>query len=358
MERKNLFFITCITILAITLAGCTGPSPKTSRETILDKKVNIPKDLENKLLILHVPHLPPHCDKIPDNKKAFIPVKDGQLYYEEEGEGIPLVLINGGPGATHQAFHPYFSRAKEFARVIYYDQRGTGRSSKDETKRTYTINQAVEDLESLRKALHIDRWAVLGHSYGGFIAQLYALRYTRRCTKLILAGSGPVFPTTEANPRKIDPRISMFISKEEVGIINYFLNQSSNSEISPARRIYNNNLCGYWKLERYYRPTKQEFIRRAHYGWQPGDNFRETMLQNCYKINLKGQFKNFATPTLIIKGKWDFLWFNTTRESLRKDYPHAQIEVLEKAGHAVFADQPEKFFDLLESFLKKSERKR
>jgi len=94
---------------------------------------------------------------------------------KQEGQGIPLLLINGGPGGTHHVFHPYFSQAKNFAHMIYYDQRGTGKSSTDETGATYTIRQAVEDIENLRKALKIEKWAVLGWSYGGLLAQCYAL---------------------------------------------------------------------------------------------------------------------------------------------------------------------------------------
>ena len=129
-----------------------------ARETIFDKVVSIPNEL-----ILEVPQVPPLCDEIPDLKKGFVDVENGgKLYYEEEGTGIPLVLISGGPGGTHHLFHPYFSQIKDVARIIYYDQRGTGKSSTDDTGKTYTIKQAVNDLESLRIALNIEKWAVLG----------------------------------------------------------------------------------------------------------------------------------------------------------------------------------------------------
>ena len=115
-------------------------------------------------MILDVPYLPPLCDEIAGLKKEFIDVDNGKLYCEQEGQGIPLLLITGGPGGTHHVFHPYFSQAKDFARLIYYDQRGTGPSSIDETGATYTIKQAVEDIESLRKALKIDNGQFLaGH---------------------------------------------------------------------------------------------------------------------------------------------------------------------------------------------------
>ena len=165
MAKKSFYLIQlfCSAILLLlTWSGCDRFYKSSERETIFDKVVSIPDKL-----VLDIPQLPPLCDEIASLKKGFADVENGKLYYEEEGQGVPLVLINGGPGGTHQGFHPYFSQIKEVEHIIYYDQRGTGKSSRDDTGKTYTIKQAVEDLESQRKALKIDRWAVLGFSYGG-----------------------------------------------------------------------------------------------------------------------------------------------------------------------------------------------
>ena len=193
MRAKNTMLNICIGML-VWLPGCTWFGSNVKRETIFDRVVSIPKEL-----VFNIPYLPPLCDEIPGLTKGFISITNPnvktrgssldegrcELYFEEEGHGIPLVLINGGPGGTHHGFHPYFSQIKDSARIIYYDQRGTGKSSKDDTGKTYTIKQAVDDLEYLRKALDIDKWVVLGWSYGGLLAQCYALTHTKHCTGLI-----------------------------------------------------------------------------------------------------------------------------------------------------------------------------
>ncbi|KKQ32271.1 MAG: hypothetical protein US49_C0011G0012 [candidate division TM6 bacterium GW2011_GWF2_37_49] len=101
-KKNNLMFVAAIA-LAIALAGCDWFRKSSARETIFDKIVNIPKEL-----VLEIPQLPPLCDELPGLKNGFADIQDGKLYYEEEGQGIPLVLINGGPGGTHHTFHPYF----------------------------------------------------------------------------------------------------------------------------------------------------------------------------------------------------------------------------------------------------------
>ena len=129
-KKNNLMFVAAIAI-SLALTGCDWFRKSSARETILDKIVNIPKEL-----VLDIPQLPALCDELPGLKKGFADILDGKIYYEEEGQGIPLVLINGGPGCTHQGFHPYFSQIKDLARIIYYDQRGTGKSSSDDTGKT------------------------------------------------------------------------------------------------------------------------------------------------------------------------------------------------------------------------------
>jgi proline-specific peptidase len=321
---------------------------KLKRETIFDRVVSIPEKI-----IYDIPHLPPLCDEIANLKKGFANIKDGKLYYEEEGQGIPIVLINGGPGGTHHGFHPYFSQIKDMARIIYYDQRGTGKSSKDETGKTYTVKQAVEDLESLRKELKIDRWVMLGWSYGGLLTQLYALTYPNRCSGLILVASETGIPS---NVEKSD-REKMFLSQAELDAIENIMKKFGEGKMTLAQVIYNMHLSGDWKRQNYYKPTKKEFIRRALYGWAPAPGFEVLIRSDKNKINLKGKFDDFEIPTLITEAKWELLWWDLNRiEVMRKNHPNAQIEVFEKSGHMIFADEPEKFFTLLRGFLKKTNK--
>ena len=108
---------------------------------------------------------------------------------EEQGTGTPIVLLHGGPGSTHLGFHPSFDRASKFARVIYYDQRGCGLSDY-KPEEGYTVNQAASDLNRLRESLGIEKWVVLGHSYGGFLAQYYATLYPAHVRGLVIVCGG------------------------------------------------------------------------------------------------------------------------------------------------------------------------
>ena len=111
------------TLLSIVCASlCLGQAEAQERESVLDRIVHLEDSV-----FTRVPETPRLEERL-DLTVRRIDVGGAELYVEEEGSGTPLVLINGGPGGTHHYSHPWFGRARDYARVIYYDQRGTGLS--------------------------------------------------------------------------------------------------------------------------------------------------------------------------------------------------------------------------------------
>ncbi|MCY3020953.1 MAG: alpha/beta fold hydrolase [Planctomycetota bacterium] len=328
---------------AVALMGADAERGKdqdgsaTQRETVLDRKAHIEAGITKE-----VPEVPPLCDGIVGLAGKPVDIGDGKLYCEEEGQGVQLVLLNGGPGCTHHIFHPAFSRAKEFARVIYYDQRGTGRSDADGSGEKYTVKQAVDDLDNLRKALHVDRWVVLGHSYGGFLAQCYALEYPERLLGLVLVAASTGARDVETGTRQYE-----YISKEEMAKIRSIF---ATKDLPPDVLVYNAHLNGDWKRQAYYRPTLDELARMARYEWKPAPGFREAIGPDMSRIDLTGKFSDFEVPTLMIEAKWDLTWAADKPEKFHKNHPNARLVVFEQSGHSPFADESEKFFTLLREF--------
>jgi len=122
---------------------------------------------------------------MPSSLNGYVTSNGIRLYYEVEGQGEPLILLNGGPGFSHDYFQELRALSR-YARLVFFDQRGTGKSDKADPG-TYTIDANVEDVENLRSALDLGRCIVLGHSWGGMLAQAYVLKYPQSVSKLILA---------------------------------------------------------------------------------------------------------------------------------------------------------------------------
>lgn len=144
----------------------------------------------------------------------FVEVNGTRLYFDVEGAGLvpdgprmrakpTLILLHGGPGFDHSMFKPVFSGLVDVAQVIHLDQRGNGRSL-GSLPETWSLAQWGDDVKGLCDALGIERPIVFGGSFGGFVAQSYAMRHPGHPGKLILSSTaaridyGVVFDAFEA----------------------------------------------------------------------------------------------------------------------------------------------------------------
>jgi len=310
-----------------------------NKECVLDRKVSIIDSL-----ILDIPDIPPLCDCFKGEKKK-IDIGSCELYVETEGVGTPLVLLHGGPGSTHHEFHPYFSRAVDFAQVIYYDQRGCGFSDYEKNG-GYSLAQAVEDLEKLRNRLHIERWVILGHSYGGLLAQCYAVKYPEPVIGLVLVSAKPGMNTGLGESRQGE-----FISEQESQKIFQLKMKYFSGQISMQQLIYNAFLNGDWKRQHFYKPSREEIARAALYNWMHDEGFNDIMNRSAGDIDLTGAFENCPIPTLIIEGKWDLTWGNEKAKIFSNNHSNARLVMFEHSGHSPFRDEPDKFFQTLKEFI-------
>ncbi len=320
-----------------------------NRESILDRVVHIEPEL-----ITEIPFVERWCDRI-DLKKHRVNVGDAELYVEEEGKGTPLVLINGGPGGTHHYFHPWFSKTKKYARVIYYDQRGCGLSDFEPGEEGYSVHQAEADLDAIRKALDIDKWVILGYSYGGFLAQFYTVNHPENVAGLILLGSSIGMHADTGKSRQ-----GHYMSEEERARLREIHKEVQQLAVEKKLHrkqfmpilLYNNFLNGDWKRQNFYKPSKERLSEFALYEWDHDDNFNGLMNRSQGTVDLKGAFKGNPIPTLILEGKYDLTWGEIKPEVLKGNHPKAKMVVFENAGHGIYDEEPEKFFSVLKDFIK------
>lgn len=318
------------------------------RESILDSVVHIEDGV-----LTEIPETARREERL-ELEGRYVRVGDVRLYVEEEGSGVPLVLINGGPGGTHHGFHPWFGRARDFARVIYYDQRGTGLSDYEPGADGYSVEQAVADLDALRRALGIERWVLLGFSYGGFLAQYYTATHPGRVRGLVLVGASPGLWEDMGDSRQHD-----YISEAEIEKMREIRTRlrELRSEEGWSRReyiqllVYNNHLNGDWKRQHFYKPSREQLAQTALYEWVHDDGFNSVMSQSMQKVDLAAAFDRSPIPSLILEGKWDLTWGDQKPTLLSRNHPNARMVVIEGAGHSIFNENSDAFFAELEEFL-------
>ena len=128
-------------------------------------------------------------------------IRGTEIYFDVDGAGLVpdgdrmvdrpvLFLLHGGPGGDHTGFKSTVARLVDVAQLVYIDHRGSGRSTPADPA-TYTLEENIDDVDALRDYLGLESICLLGSSYGGMVAQGYAIRYPGRVSNLVLCATAP-----------------------------------------------------------------------------------------------------------------------------------------------------------------------
>jgi len=291
-------------------------------------------------------------------KEGFVDVNGLFLYYTEIGHGEPLVLLHGGPGGSYNYFLPFLLPLARNNRLIFMDERGSGRSGKLQDPSGYTVDTMAADVEALRTALRLGSINVLGHSFGGLVAQAYALKYPKNVSHIILA--------------------STFDSTRELNVVLARLK----AEIEPAhlKRIEELEKAGLfgkgnpWEHGRYPGEYMQLVGAYAYYPWfyeerttanyNPGsfglswDVYREmsgsdgefVIDGNMVSVEYADKLKSLHVPTLVIAGEDDPVTLGILK-GIHASIWASQLVVLPRTKHFTFVDQTQLFNQAVEKFI-------
>src|SRR5579863_4784584 len=157
-------------------------------------------------------------------QEGFIPVEDGyRVWYRSVGggehEGIPLLILHGGPGFPHDYLENLAALATPRRRVIFYDQLGCGRSDKPDDLSLWQVPRFVRELATVRRELGLEHVHILGQSWGGMLAIEYALTQPEGLTSLILSNTASSIPLwiAEANRlrKELLPEVNATLLRHE-----------------------------------------------------------------------------------------------------------------------------------------------
>jgi len=293
-------------------------------------------------------------------EEGFVETEDNVLiYYKALGEGDPLVIVHGGPGASHDYFLPYLIPLAKTNRLIFIDERGSGRSTKLDDPSGYTVGTMVEDLETVRVGLKLGKINLLGHSYGGVLAQGYALRYQDNLDHLILCSTfhstkqlNEVFKKMLANMK---PELRKRIDKmEQRGL--FGRGKEYEKQRYPADYMIAAWGEGYYPYL-YGRRPDPNFDPLAM-GIMSWDLYREmwgthgefVVDGNLKNVEYTNRLESLEVPTLITVGDHDQV-DPSISEDMQKHIKGSTLAVLPNSGHMTFVDQPAMFLHTVERFL-------
>lgn len=281
------------------------------------------------------------------------------IYTKSFGRGEPLVVVHGGPGASHDYFLPHLLPLARQNRLIFIDERGSGRSQKLEDPKGYTVEAMVEDVELVRQALGLGKINLLGHSYGGVLAQAYALKYQQNLAHLVLASTfastkamNEVFARQKAAmPSELRDRINRFeadglfgkglayrqgrypddymVAAWGEGYFPYLFQKRPDANFEP---VANGNMA--WDLYREMWGSHGEFVIDG----------------NLASVEYTDRLATIAVPTLVVVGDHDECDPSLSRV-MHEKIVWSQLVVLPQSGHMTFVDQPRLFLAAVDEFL-------
>lgn len=248
----------------------------------------------------------------------------------------PLVAIAGGPGADHRYLRigGGFDRVGALRRVVYYDQRGSGRSSPAAAGET--IDRFVEDLEAVRVAAGADEIDMIGHSFGAYLAMAYAAKHPARLRGLILASAmGPapgethqlldaMFPDRIEEWRRTRAALPPRFPASVISLFHTFEFVDGSAHACYADQV-------------------QEHVYNIE--------LNNVLRADMERLDFTDTLRRWTKPTLVLHGRFDAVLAPSVGWKLHRLMPKSRMAFLERSGHMPFIEEPDAFAATVLGFL-------
>ena len=278
----------------------------------------------------------------------LVQVLDTRLFVEERGEGFPVVVLHGGPGLDHHEFGDYLDPLGDEFRLILVDQRSQGRSDLA-AEHTWTIENMAEDVVHLAWALELDRYAVLGHSFGGFVALQNAVDFPGMATATIVSSG---VPSARATSWRVERNLAKF---EPVEHLRERVRASWDRE-PDARTTTGRESIVLEQLPFHFAdpadPRIAEYEART-----AGARYAPDVLRRFARVRLRRHRRRGPPGAGRSSPSWRWPGATTGRARSRgprpspRGFPRGELVVFERSAHMAFVEETEAYLAAVRSFL-------
>ncbi len=312
---------------------------------------------------LRGPLVPP--SQPPDKNDWFVE-NDIKLYHFAEGTGTNVLVIHGGPGYPISQPLLGFRPLTDNYKFIYYDQRGCGKSSRPIDKfassnyyenmttldKTLGLGAQIADVERIRQILGDDQLIIVGHSFGGFIASLYAAEFPEHVKALVLIAPAEILvmpPPSGGLYEQVKPLLPDSMKQDYADYLKRYFNFGALFSKNEANLVALNQ-----EFAKYYEAAVKSKGFSVPASNSTGDN-GGWMVQAIYmsmgtRHDYRAALKKVNAPVLVIHGDQDLQPEKASR-MYAEAFPNAEFQVIQNASHFAFEEQPKEFSALVGQFL-------
>jgi len=294
-------------------------------------------------------------ENVGEIQEGYISVTGGKIRYKVLGKnknGIPILVLHGGPGASYDYLEPLAELADERP-VVFYDQLGCGNSDKPDDTSLWTIERFVDELHQVRKALGLKKVHIIGQSWGTSLAVDYLLtKDPKGVVSLVL--SGPFLSTS----RWIEDQRA-YIAELPKEIQEIILKCEDAGEFSSPQ--YQDAMMAYYKIHVCRLNPWPECLNRSFeklnfsiygYMWGPSEFTVTGVLKNYERVD---RLKEITDPVLFTCGFYDEATPATTKY-YQKNLSGSEIYIFEEASHEHHLEKPQEYLQVVRDFLRRAEK--
>ena len=277
-------------------------------------------------------------------RESRIPIDDASLYTREIGRGQPIIVLHGGPDFDHRYLLPDMDRLASAYRLIYYDQRGRGKSADYVDPEDVTLLSELDDLDRVREHFQLESAAVLGHSWGAVLALEYALRHPTLVSHLILMNPAPASVSDLAAFRTAYiQKLGGDLDRQRAIITSAAYKEGDPEAVAARYRLhFKPAIKRHQDYEKLMAAMKAAFISQGREGIVKARAVEDRLMRDTWQqddYDLLPSLRSLSMPTLVISGDHDFIP-GEIAVHIARAIPNARLVTLKDCGHFAYLECP------------------
>ncbi len=278
------------------------------------------------------------------HEEAVHTLNGADLFVRVIGTGEPIVVLHGGPGLDQSYFLPQMNGLAETHTLILYDQRASGRSGAAFDSTGISIDLFIKDIDAVRAHYGIDRMNLMGHSWGGFLAMLYAIQHADKLNSLILVSPSPA---SSAMRNEESQQLAARLAEEDQAERDSIIQSAGFQNGDPA--AYEDFFRVFFRSE-FYNPERiDELTLTLPDNFIANSRLLQYLARDLAVYDIHNALESVEVPALVVNGESESGL--ASGRKISEHLPHARHVVLEECGHFPFIEKPAEFFGAVNTFL-------